>query len=93
MKKLLIITALTTALFANEYTCDAYVQSAALSSKKAREYHYMQMMPESCYENRKALSMALSAKGECGIFGITKYDNNLNGLIEQLNINYGRFCK
>lgn len=93
MKKLILLVALGIALNANEYSCEAYVQSAALGSKKAREYHYMNMMPESCYENRKALSMALSAKGDCNVFGITQYNNSLNGLIEQLNINYGRFCK
>lgn len=87
MKKLIILTALTTALFAD---CNISGTTAFKEANKALEYQKNQMMPEACFSNKVALSLAIDAKLSCKdlemIQIITKLENHT------LSFNK-RYCK
>ena len=63
MKKLLIITALTTALFADY--CDRYVNLMNKESQKGIQYFKSGLYDMACFQVNTAMVYAINAKVEC----------------------------
>ncbi len=63
MKKLLIITALTTALFADY--CDSAVNLMNKESKKGIQYFKSGLYDMACFQVNTAMVYAINAKVEC----------------------------
>lgn len=63
MKKLILLTALTTALFADY--CDSYVSLMNKESEKGIQYFKSGLYDMSCFQVNTAMVYAINAKVEC----------------------------
>ena len=82
MKKLLILTALTTALFAD--TCTIYVNLMNKESQKGIQYANNGLIDMACFQVDSAIIFAINAKVECEnnqeiVKSIDKLINSMKG--------------
>lgn len=87
MKKLIIITALTTALFAD---CISSSELAQKEVKKTIEYINNGLIYEACFSSKMAVIFSIDTKVECDDKELNK---EIDKVINNLKIYQGRNCK